>query len=246
MLSINPLFLKHTVVDGAGVVVLGLGADTAELQLVGVVHPHLARVVLVGLALVDLLVDVEGLVAGEDRQLPDVAGSAPRGELERVAVVVELLGVPARRALLGPCRAEVADRLVLRDVSQEGAVVLITLLAGVRLFFFHSWLADGFYETWYELNSYLTSTSLKCRGLDGSHGREGCSSRCEDCKEVTDVDHLEDDNERLKFINESGWVCGISVDLDTLFLCFRRHSKALIYRRVVLLVGDSLVLTSRL
>ena len=67
------------------------------------------------------------------------------------------------------------------------------------------------------MNSYLTSTSLKCRGLDGSHGREGCSSRCEDCKEVTDVDHFEDDNERLKFINESGWVCGISVDLDTIF-----------------------------
>lgn len=122
--------------DGAGVVILGLGADAAELQLVGVVHPHLARVVLVGLALVDLLVDVEGLVAGEDRQLPDVAGSAPRGELERVAVVVELLGVPARRALLGPRRAEVADRLVLRDVSQEGAVVLVSLLAGVGLFFF--------------------------------------------------------------------------------------------------------------
>lgn len=121
--------------DGAGVVILGLGADAAELQLVGVVHPHLARVVLVGLALVDLLVDVEGLVAGEDRQLPDVAGSAPRGELERVAVVVELLGVPARGALLGPRRAEVADRLVLRDVSQEGAVVLVSLLAGVGLFF---------------------------------------------------------------------------------------------------------------
>ncbi len=120
----------------ARVVVVGLGADAAESQLVGVVHPHRARVVLVGLALVDLLVDVEGRVACENRQLPDVGRRAPGGELEHVAVVGELLGVPAGGARLGPRGPEEADRPVLRDIPQERAVVLVALLAGVELFFF--------------------------------------------------------------------------------------------------------------
>lgn len=96
-----------------GVVIIGFGADAAKLELVGIVYAHGARIVLVGLSFIDLLVDIEGLVVGEDGDLPDVRFCASGRELEHFSIVGKPLGVPASSGFLGPCCPEVSDRLIL-------------------------------------------------------------------------------------------------------------------------------------
>lgn len=114
----------------AGAVRLKLASNTAELEILGVVHPHGSRAVAAAL----LRVVIVRLAALENRQLPDVAAAAA-GKLHHVALVTERLGVSAPSPGLGLCIAEEADGLVLADFAVEDAVVVGTGFADVYLLF---------------------------------------------------------------------------------------------------------------